>query len=1072
MIESIKPIKTLFEVEQTLSSQFETSDGKKDEVRHWLNSVAGLEDSPTSIADALKEIASTKANARDVSVLLIRSLHVKDVVPSPNNTNQIERLIVEICENGTPDLVKFACGEAQRLQTYQKFAALEHAHSKIEEILLPLAEPYGDISALVSARRKILGNLNHTFTRQYCSPFGLQELKAHAEAALSKLERLTSMESSFLQDYAEAKRAISEAIAVTEEHKTFLSINYFLPLLNQAIRLMDEFISSVRQKYSSDIIKQWPDDAYLKKGYPLHEEGRSFHLTFSFKNVGSGFAENATAVVVLDTENISIRSTQIALGNIRPGDFSVTLDATVHQECPGFSGIIELTWGEIGNSEEKSVEYEFKVRAQSKAVDWPSLEYASPYSTDVAEGDGFIGRRDVVKTLAGKILRNPMEPFYITGQKRVGKTSLALAAVGQAQVTLGEGSIKAHYILWGEVAHHNPTEALNQLGRSIDDFIRRNLPREVNYEAPSFDGSLAPLMSLLDFAIQVSPKTRFVFIIDEFDEIPQELFMQGNIAETFFANLRALSRRKNTCLVLVGGENMPFVMERQGQKLNNFARINLSYFTRQKDWEDFQQLVRAPSEGAIIWHEDAVNEIFAASNGNPYFAKLICAEAFQNAVAIRDTEVTDQEIVKALDREVSDLGANSFAHLWQDGIPKAASEREPDVLRRSRTLVAAAKVLKFRKESLSQDSIAAMRHSGSLTEGEIAAVLNDFVQRNVLKTVPSGYVFVLPIFEKWLVESGMQQLISDTLGEELAQSALQQEVLASIKSNEIVELTERWPTYRGQIVGPEKVRTWFEQVPNTIDQRILFEILKRTKFVSEIEIREKLRQSFSFVRQGLPVPVQRSKHERREDLLITYTDGEGKSGSYYARLFADENRISHTNIISKTSFAEGFAAASLKSQVSAVVIIDDLAASGESLSENISAFINQHSDLLKDTKVRVVSLLSTDAALAKLEKDFSQISTADVTFRTCEVLDRRHYALPQDNKPEGFFVDSDRAKALFTDLGVRIDKRRPLGYGNMGLLVIFPDNAPNNTLPILRSFSKSSLLGSGWRPLFERVSHL
>ena len=68
-------------------------------------------------------------------------------------------------------------------------------------------------------------------------------------------------------------------------------------------------------------------------------------------------------------------------------------------------------------------------------------------------------------------------------------------------------------------------------------------------------------------------KRKYVIIIDEFDEIRPELYMQGNLAETFFANLRALSTCENICLVLVGGENMPFIMEWQGQKLNKFVRI-------------------------------------------------------------------------------------------------------------------------------------------------------------------------------------------------------------------------------------------------------------------------------------------------------------------------------------------------------------------------------------------------------------------------------------------------------------------------------------------------------------------
>ena len=107
-----------------------------------------------------------------------------------------------------------------------------------------------------------------------------------------------------------------------------------------------------------------------------------------------------------------------------------------------------------------------------------------------------------------------------------------------------------------------------------------------------YDGSIADLIQVANFALQVAPNKKFVIILDEFDEIYQELFLQGNLAETFFANLRALSRCKNICIVLVGGENMPFVMDRQGQKLNNFSRNNLSYFSRTSEWSDFQLLVK------------------------------------------------------------------------------------------------------------------------------------------------------------------------------------------------------------------------------------------------------------------------------------------------------------------------------------------------------------------------------------------------------------------------------------------------------------------------------------------------
>jgi hypothetical protein len=66
---------------------------------------------------------------------------------------------------------------------------------------------------------------------------------------------------------------------------------------------------------------------------------------------------------------------------------------------------------------------EVDICAQNAGVPWEKLQYLHPYSTAVAKGDEFVGRREKVASLASKILRTPMEPFFVTGQKRIGKTS-------------------------------------------------------------------------------------------------------------------------------------------------------------------------------------------------------------------------------------------------------------------------------------------------------------------------------------------------------------------------------------------------------------------------------------------------------------------------------------------------------------------------------------------------------------------------------------------------------------------------------------------------------------------------
>jgi hypothetical protein len=252
------------------------------------------------------------------------------------------------------------------------------------------------------------------------------------------------------------------------------------------------------------------------------------------------------------------------LGNLLPGDFSVTLDATVISPCSDFEELLSAEWGEIGSPVRQSMLFDFQVIAQSSAVDWQSLEYRTPYHTGVAEGDEFVGRADKVRFLAAKLLRQPMEPFYITGQKRVGKTSLALAAAEFAKVNSPADTLNSHYILWGAVAHPDPSVSLRHLGESIEAFIMECLPPGLSVAKGEYHGSLTGLIKLSETALRAAPERRFVIILDEFDEIHQELFLQGNLAETFFGNLRALSRRSNVCIVLVGGENVPFIMDRQG----------------------------------------------------------------------------------------------------------------------------------------------------------------------------------------------------------------------------------------------------------------------------------------------------------------------------------------------------------------------------------------------------------------------------------------------------------------------------------------------------------------------------
>ena len=297
------------------------------------------------------------------------------------------------------------------------------------------------------------------------------------------------------------------------------------------------------------------------------------------------------------------------MGNVGAGDFEVNFSCRIAAPTSELNLIIRIEWGEIASPQRQLARFFVQALAQASDVRWSELEYMSPYSTAVAEGDAFVGREDRVRLLAAKILRSPMEPFYITGQRRVGKTSLAKASAALAQQKVTQFHLHVHYVLWGSVAAVDPSASLRRLGESIHEFIADAIREEVQVDHGDYMGSLADLLRLSLVAFEADPNRRFLVILDEIDELPSQLYVSGDLASTFFGNLRALSRASNIGLIFVGGENMPYLMDRQGQRLNNFSRVNLTSYDRGSEWRDFCLLVQEPTRNLLNWHEEAISEV-------------------------------------------------------------------------------------------------------------------------------------------------------------------------------------------------------------------------------------------------------------------------------------------------------------------------------------------------------------------------------------------------------------------------------------------------------------------------------
>lgn len=1062
---NVKNDMSVFDVEHAISKC--SLDEARATYRLWLISKLDEPLEGQSIGDLLAYFASKAPEHKDIAIVTLRCASVQGLLPEPNSSNQLMRSVVNLLEINNPNISEF-CRVDTKSQTFERFEAYLQLHRNIEELLGCLLSSYGDLDGLVSSRPEVLGRLKHSMVRFYGGPYNLNDFRVSIEALYGRLRSVSQVNDTFLNDVEACQRAIQDVKTVALENFSFISESFIDKFIINVESILEEYLDSMEGEFKSKIEKNFSGDS-LKKRYPLHDVDREIRVIIPLKNIGPGTATNVRLSVVTDSDKVVVETIAKTIGNVTLGEFSVSVNVLIVEELDNFELMLEVEWGELGSHKLKTDCFQCRVNAQAGDISWSDLEYWSPYSTEVAEGESFIGRRDRVRHVASKLLRTPMESFYLTGQKRIGKTSLVKAAAEFACSKAVEGNISYHYILWGEVAHANPEQSLRSLGESIEGYILDQLPEGVLFEKGDYDGSLAHLTKVLKFAQNVSSKQNFIVVIDEFDEIHEELFLKGNLATTLFANLRAISRERNFCLALVGGENMPYIMDRQGQKLNNFSRVDLNYFSRDTEWEDFEQLVRHPSLDVLTWHDEAIAEIFNSTNGNPYFAKLVCAGVVHSAIVERDADITAKEVHMSIDEKVSELGTNSFAHLWQDGIPKAVDDREPDILLRMRVFVAIARCLR-RGIDCTPTNIADNRASNTLATSEIIPVLNDMHRRGILVEDNGVYTIALPIFKSWLIDVGAKKLVSDSLSEEIAGTVLEQENAAVVLSAEIVELVRSWSTYRGVAIGTDEVRAWMEQVESHRDQRILFKILQKTTIYTEAYIREKLRNLHRTLLGLLPEYVRKSNRDRRNDIVVTYVDGVAKSGATYASLYAEENLISADMVVSKEGFESKVQELKNANSLSAVVIVDDIAATGRTLEELITGFCADNEELLKGVPVKVFSIVSTAVAQKRVTDRISEIESVDIEFRTSEVLGTDKYAFSSDMAGWDTRDEFEHAKALCESLGARIYRRNPLGFGGQGLLVVFPSTVPNNTLPILHSHSK---VGSGktWKPLFPRPTN-
>lgn len=1046
---------------QSLGANGRVGKSERKSIRMVLQEFADLSgDASISLAETVIEACDScpSASRRSLGSLLIRILSSTETF-SESDLRTCRKNIVKFVESNCLD---FTTGLLdQRANNHEKLDALKMVHRNACDRLDPLRQSFVSLNDLAGRRERIMRSLSHKPSKAYLQAFGYGVVEPMVASILSQIEDLVQASGHELhvamQQFVDD---IEKHLAGLDGQHSFLFETYAKPFFVQVHHAARSRKASLVGEFACEISgpKKLLD---LPKKYPLHLVGSRFEVSIPLVNSGPGSAQNVRTVCMSDDCAVGNEETQ--MGNVNPGQFVLQLVVQVIAPCEALGIEVEVMWNVVGDPEEHRFPFTVRIRGQPTDIDWNKLAEVQPYTLEIAVEGDFYGRRDAVKRIVRRVTGSTMQSCYITGQKRVGKSSLARAVETGVDKLAGDNVYHVLYLECGEFKQASGDKTLRELGSRIEKHFAHQLRRGTPWEAQDYLSSLTALNQLLNILRTEDERNRFIVVLDEFDEINESLYLHGDLADTFFLNLRTLASQRNLAFILVGAERMPFVMSSQGERLNRFERELLDSFNAQREWEDYTSLICDPVEGFIEFDDSAVRLLYELTHGNPYFTKALCAEVYELALETKDAEIFEPEIEKAARRLLGKLDSNAFAHYWRDGIRGDDRDIEITAVRRCRVLVSWSRTVRSGKRPDGEGISEHVR--GKLRPDEVRPELDDFCRRRVFKEERGEYQPTVKLFARWLEEVGFAQLVEGYLGDELEEARRIEEDRAYVTSNEIVEVVETWSLYQGQRLAEERVRAWLDQAGTNLEKRLLFNLLENLRFFTDLQAQEAMIRGFDVIKRELPVLVQTERGERRRDVLVTFVGGATHSGSHCAPEFARVNKLMRENVFPVDKLSKRLSLTS-KESVSAVVLVDDFIGTGDTLVDALKKIDNDLKEKGIESKTRffVFVLCCTTEGERRVRNSLKSRSF-NVGLEVGEILDSKHRAFGPELGIWETAEERDKAKALITSLGAHIDRVRPLGYKDQGLLVTFSRNCPNNSLPILHSSGRA---GHNWTPLFER----
>ncbi len=808
-----------------------------------------------------------------------------------------------------------------------------------------------------------------------------------------------------------------------------------------------------------------------KREYPL-KTGESQTLSIVAKNTGNSSAEEAK-VHFRSTSDVDISPTKIEFGDLAVGTVSgeLHLEVRVLNERAVYEIPYRLSWNNVAG--ETTTQSDSLKLLPQRQINWEKYKN-NPYSISSIkeyQPERLKGRTD--KLTALRMGFDSMQSFFITGQKRVGKSSIANVYYGE--LAKQKEVLPVHF-LWGDVADCD----LPMLGEALCQFVREAWQDKTKSDFPfptpsieSFQGSFSSTFSkYLRVFHRNLPTWKLIFIIDDFDEIREELY-KGETGDAFFTTLRAFIDRDFTSFIIVGSENLSVtILREQGRKANQADILEVDYLDNRKDLEE---LITEPPGEVLFFNQDATSEIIDLTAGNPYYANLLCSRIYRLMFGKRDYYVSKSDVGMAAGLLAREDKEKSYNHFWTDGIHDIGTEKDRVSYNNAMSLIA---ISKSETDARGYAEIRAIYHQPEvhhLETSELDYRLNELADRKVVErsqSHPNRFRIKVGLFNLWLQSGGAHQ-IRQSFGQ--YEYTIRPMKDYALFPQEITQVAEGL-VYRGENIDRILVDTWLRQFGDEYNQRLAYKVLcalKERGYYSVEKFNNALETMFKKAMASNSGWAKVVDKRLARNVLVCHIDPIGKSGPALVTEFRRVNNIYYQLCGSLEEIAEILAG---KSDLSRLVkpnsrwllmMVDDFVGTGNAGSGYIIRALETLDQECPDWDSRCYPFYTL---VSGFEKGAEMIKSA--SHNRVEVI----IANPLESKDRAFspkasiFQDERErtiAKSLFQKIGSSLEKNHPLGHEDAEALIVFPNNVPNNTLPVF--YKRGRYEGRLWTPLFPRV---